>query len=84
MQRFINGSLPFLTLKAKGICLSQLQDSVYGGLVMETRLKSYLDAVSLNLNTNGINMDFSGPGPGAVAGKLDRYTGAIEEFFSCC
>ena len=37
-----------------------LKESVYEGLVGQTRLKSYLDTVSLNIDANGISFDFSG------------------------
>ena len=36
-----------------------LKNSVYDGLVLETRLRPYLDAMSLNIDENGITMDFS-------------------------
>ena len=36
-----------------------LKESVYAGLVMQTRLKPYLDAVSLNIDESGISLDFS-------------------------
>jgi Ca2+-binding RTX toxin-like protein len=37
-----------------------LKDSVYGALVLQTRLKPYLDAVSLTIDESGIKLDFSG------------------------
>ena len=37
-----------------------LRRSVYEGLVLQTRLKGYLDAVSLNIDASGIAFDFSG------------------------
>jgi hypothetical protein len=37
-----------------------LKQSVYDGLVMETRLSGYLDAVGLIIDDNGIHFDFSG------------------------
>lgn len=43
-----------------------LKQSVYDGLVMQTRLKGYLDTVSLKIDTNGITLDFS-----AMSDKLD-------------
>ena len=36
-----------------------LRESVYGALVMQTRLKPYLDQISLSINENGIALDFS-------------------------
>ena len=36
-----------------------LKESVYGALVMQTRLKPYLDAVTLHLDAGGIRLDFS-------------------------
>lgn len=36
-----------------------LKESVYGGLVLQTRLKDYLDAVSLTIDANGISFDFT-------------------------
>jgi Ca2+-binding RTX toxin-like protein/pimeloyl-ACP methyl ester carboxylesterase len=36
-----------------------LKESVYGALVMQTRLKPYLDQISLAINENGIALDFS-------------------------
>ena len=38
---------------------AQLKESVYGGLVMQTRLKSYMDAITLSIDENGISLDFS-------------------------
>jgi Ca2+-binding RTX toxin-like protein len=43
-----------------------LKESVYGDLVGPTRLKSYLDAVSLKIDASGISMDFT-----ALNAKLD-------------
>jgi Ca2+-binding RTX toxin-like protein len=37
-----------------------LMDSVYNGLVLQTRLKPYLEAVSLVLTQEGVTLDFSG------------------------
>ena len=37
-----------------------LKQSVYDGLLLQTRLKPYLDAVSLTITDTGIGMDFSG------------------------
>ncbi|WP_301278479.1 calcium-binding protein, partial [Dechloromonas sp.] len=37
-----------------------LKQSVYDGLVMQTRLKGYLDAIGLTIDANGIQLDFSG------------------------
>jgi len=36
-----------------------LKDSVYAALVVQTRLKPYLDAISLSIGENGITLDFS-------------------------
>ena len=36
-----------------------LKQSLYDGLVLQTRLKPYLDAVSLNIDATGIHADFS-------------------------
>jgi Ca2+-binding RTX toxin-like protein len=47
-----------------------LKDSVYGGLVMQTRLKPYLDSITLNLDENGLVFDFSGL-VGAVSSKAE-------------
>ena len=38
---------------------AQLKESVYGGLVMQTRLKPYMDAITLSIDENGIALDFS-------------------------
>lgn len=43
-----------------------LKQSVYDGLVMQTRLKCYLDSISLKIDTNGVTLDFS-----AMSAKLD-------------
>ncbi|MFT3850217.1 MAG: hypothetical protein QM739_16570 [Propionivibrio sp.] len=37
-----------------------LKESVYAGLVLETRLKPYMDAITLSIDENGISFDFSG------------------------
>jgi hypothetical protein len=37
----------------------QLKQSMYDGLVMQTRLKPYLDDISLSISASGITMDFS-------------------------
>src|SRR5574337_1036618 len=37
-----------------------LKQSVYDGLVLQPRLKPYLDAVSLNIDETGLSFDFSG------------------------
>ena len=37
-----------------------LKQSVYDGLVLQTRLKPYLDAVALQLDTSGLHLDFAG------------------------
>ncbi|MBL0943036.1 MAG: hypothetical protein IBJ04_01735 [Hydrogenophaga sp.] len=39
-----------------------LKESVYGALVMQTRLKPYLDAVALNIDDTGVHVDLSGLG----------------------
>ena len=39
---------------------ASLKQSVYDGLLLQTRLKPYLDAVSLTIDDTGIGMDFSG------------------------
>jgi Ca2+-binding RTX toxin-like protein len=57
-----------------------LKQSVYDGLVMSTRLKGYLDAVSLVIDENGIRLDFS-----AMATQLDtlRQTDPVRAFTDC-
>ncbi len=55
----------FVTLNAGQVTLleqsyAQLKDSVYGGLVLQTRLKPYMDAINLTIDENGIALDFSG------------------------
>ena len=73
LERF-NGQ-PFLPVPAAGTTLaidfystrellldasySALKQSVYEALVTQTRLKPYLDKISLSLDENGIAMDFS-------------------------
>ncbi|WP_139207494.1 calcium-binding protein, partial [Phytopseudomonas flavescens] len=37
-----------------------LLDSVYDGLLLQTRLKPYMDAVSISLGQTGVSLDFSG------------------------
>jgi Ca2+-binding RTX toxin-like protein len=37
-----------------------LMDSVYSGLLLQTRLKTYLEEVSFALNENGVTLDYSG------------------------
>jgi hypothetical protein len=37
-----------------------LQDSVYGTLVMQTRLKPYLDEISMTIDASGIALNYSG------------------------
>ena len=54
----------FVPLGAGNIALleqsyAQLKQSVYDGLVMQTRLKPYLDAVTLNIDESGIRLDYS-------------------------
>jgi hypothetical protein len=36
-----------------------LKESVYGALVMQTRLKPYLDQIGLSIGESGIALDFS-------------------------
>ncbi|MCL2525131.1 MAG: hypothetical protein FWF20_10470, partial [Betaproteobacteria bacterium] len=36
-----------------------LKASVYAGLVLQTRLKPYLDSIELSINENGIGFDTS-------------------------
>jgi Ca2+-binding RTX toxin-like protein len=38
---------------------NQLVDSVYSALVTQTRLKPYMDSISLQVNANGISLDFT-------------------------
>ena len=38
---------------------AQLKQSVYDGLVMQTRLKPYLDAITLNIDEKGVRLDYS-------------------------
>jgi Ca2+-binding RTX toxin-like protein len=38
---------------------AQLKESVYGGLVLQTRLKPYLDQIRLTINEGGIALDFT-------------------------
>ena len=54
-----------ITLAAPQITLleqsyAQLKESVYDGLVMQTRLKPYLDAVTLSIDESGVRLDYSG------------------------
>lgn len=37
-----------------------IEQSVYDGLVLQTRLKPYLDAIALNITESGIGLDYSG------------------------
>ena len=37
-----------------------LKDSVYGALVMQTRLKPYLNGIGLSIDQSGIALNFSG------------------------
>lgn len=57
-----------------------LKQSVYDGLVMSTRLKSYLGAVSVVIDENGFHRDFS-----AMATQLDnlRQTDPVRAFTDC-
>ena len=43
-----------------------LKASVYGGLVLQTRLKPYLDGITLTVDENGVQADFS-----ALESRLD-------------
>ena len=38
---------------------TQLKQSVYDGLVLEGRLKHYLDGIQLSITGQGVRMDFS-------------------------
>ncbi|MBV5344876.1 MAG: hypothetical protein JZU63_04770, partial [Rhodoferax sp.] len=38
---------------------NSLRQTVYDGLLLQTRLKPYVDAISLSLNESGIGMDFT-------------------------
>ena len=54
----------FVTLSAAQVTLleqsyAQLKESIYAGLVLETRLKPYLDQISLIIDETGIRFDFS-------------------------
>ncbi|MDP2831692.1 MAG: calcium-binding protein [Pseudomonadota bacterium] len=60
---FSNGQMALLNQS-----YAALTESVYGGLVMETRLKPYLDSITLNLDANGLGFDFAGL-DGAIASK---------------
>ena len=42
------------TGKIAGSRSSLLRETVYGALVMQTRLKPYLDAVTLSIDANGM------------------------------
>ncbi|WP_162573208.1 calcium-binding protein [Variovorax sp. PBL-H6] len=44
-----------------------LKESIYGALVLQTRLKPYLDAIELTIDENGIRFDTT-----ALAGLLDQ------------
>jgi Ca2+-binding RTX toxin-like protein len=37
-----------------------LKESVYSGMALQTRLKPYLDAVALQVDTSGLHLDFAG------------------------
>ena len=55
----------YVTLSAAQVDLlnnsyASLKDSVYGALVTQTRLKPYLDGISLTVTTDGIGLDISG------------------------
>ncbi|WP_272947420.1 calcium-binding protein, partial [Variovorax sp. JS1663] len=50
-----------------------LKESVYGALVLQTRLKPYLDAVELTIDENGIRFDTT-----AMAAKLEMNKSANE------
>jgi len=38
---------------------AQLKESVYGGLVLQTRLKAYMDEISLSIDAGGVTVDFA-------------------------
>ncbi|MBU3696300.1 calcium-binding protein [Dechloromonas sp.] len=73
------------TLSATQVQLLQqsydaLKQSIYEGLVGQTRLKGYLDSVSLNIDANGISVNFA-----ALDAKLDSLyqTDAAHAFTDC-
>jgi hypothetical protein len=54
---------------------SALRQSVYDGLLLQTRLKPYLDAISLTVNESGLGIDFTG----TAAAFADRHATAPGE-----
>ncbi len=50
-----------------------LKESIYGALVVQTRLKPYLDAISLSIDEHGLRFDTA-----ALAGLLDQRKAADE------
>jgi len=54
-----------------------LKRSVYGSLVMQTRLKPYLDSVTLNLTASGISTDTSGINVALDNLKTTDFKGAL-------
>jgi Ca2+-binding RTX toxin-like protein len=51
---------PELQLELLQNAYNALRESVYGALVMQTRLKPYLDAVALTIDETGVHFDVSG------------------------
>ncbi|WP_281272934.1 calcium-binding protein, partial [Hydrogenophaga borbori] len=56
-----------------------LKESVYGALVMQTRLKPYLDAVELTVDGNGVHFDTSGLQALALQGAQTDALNAIKD-----
>ncbi|ALC16895.1 hypothetical protein DSOUD_2128 [Desulfuromonas soudanensis] len=54
---------------------SALRQSVYDGLLQQTRLKPYLDAIALTVNDSGLAIDFTG----TAAAFADRHASAPGE-----
>ena len=60
-QSAVGGGYLFMQLNAGNQGLLEqgytaLKDSVYGGLVLQTRLKGYLDAISLTVDEGGVEI----------------------------
>ncbi|MDP2880435.1 MAG: calcium-binding protein, partial [Azonexus sp.] len=57
-----------------------LKESVYEGMVGQTRLKDYLDTISLNIDANGISINFA-----ALDAKLNSLyqTDSVRAFTDC-
>ncbi|HEX5636544.1 MAG TPA: calcium-binding protein, partial [Gammaproteobacteria bacterium] len=53
-------TLPSAQINMLNQSYAALQDSIYGGLVMQTRLSGYMDALSLNMDATGLHFDFTG------------------------